>query len=442
MNSNYLLLSKENSQQGKRLRKRFKKHRVDKLFKYSNYNSNFDSESLNLLKEFLISVKRNQRSFNYKNPSYLGVVTDHNNIIIKDFLSVPQLPDSWDILFLQYSLNKIDYKTPNVVWKRVETDDSKHFLINPYSIDKILDVIKNSKDWSTFIKNIQTHKTFGIQNMFFSEPVTHSELRENDQDDVLDYTRIVNNFGLLKSRWTPQKLYTVYPAISLVCILTDIKSFLHTLYTFLSLDYPTDKLELVVVDDTDSEKRLKNHLPNDSRIRFLNIKPKESEDPKTKMENVNLQFSFGYKLNVALKYCKYDLVFHLFDTNVYFKQNFKNIVECYLLSGKECLSSVDCIVKDDSQTKYTISDLGNMLYTKHFWQSFNFNMTNSDYNLLAYNYTKFRKSLVGLVPSIVWSFNIRTKPTTTNGSIINGSDIETLLTQKDRESFVMSKDAK
>ena len=42
MNSNYLLLSKENSNQGKRLRKRLKKHHLEKLFKYSNYKGDYE----------------------------------------------------------------------------------------------------------------------------------------------------------------------------------------------------------------------------------------------------------------------------------------------------------------------------------------------------------------------------------------------------------------
>lgn len=441
MNSNYLLLSKENSNQGKRLRKRLKKHHLEKLFKYSNYKGDFELESLQLLKEFLISVKKSQRSFNYKNPTYLGVLTDDNDLLVKDFLSVPQLPESWDILFLQYSLNKVDYTTYNVVWKKVQIDDTRHFLINPYSIDKILDSINKSKNWSSFIKNIETHKTFGIQNMFFSEPVEHSIVNENKSEDVLDYNRVVNKFSILKSNWSPQKLYTVYPCISLVCVLTDVKSFIHTLYTFLSLDYPTDKIELVIIDDIDSEKRLKNHLPNDERIRFINIKPKESNDPKTKKEDQNLSFSLGYKLNIALKYCKYDLIYHLFDTNIYFKQNFKNIVECYLLSEKECLTSIDCIYNDinsKTQTVYNVSDLGNMIYTKNFWKSFNFTTSNSDYNQLVYNYIKFRKALVGFIPTLAWSFNIRNKIDNINSQNITNVNVETLLTEKDKESFSMS----
>ena len=67
--------------------------------------------------------------------------------------------------------------------------------------------------------------------MFFSEPVEHSIVNENKSEDVLDYNRVVNKFSILKSNWSPQKLYTVYPCISLVCVLTDVKSFIHTLYT-------------------------------------------------------------------------------------------------------------------------------------------------------------------------------------------------------------------
>jgi hypothetical protein len=470
MNSNYLLICKENSENSKRLRRRFRKQHVEKTIVTTTYKTDFNSNSLQLLKEFLLSVKRNQRSFGYRNPPYLGVLTDDNTLLVRDFFLVPQLPETWDIVFLQYKLKKIDYTTPNVVWKRVEIDDTRHFLINPYSMDKILNLVNKSKDWKAFIDSIDTLNTFGIQNMFFSEPVTDSNPVSNDITTILDYNKLVNNFSNLRSKWNSQKLYTVYPSISLVCCLTDVVHFLHTLYTFLSLDYPTDKLELVVVDDTDSEKLLKKHLPSDPRIRFLNIKPKE--------EGASQEFNLGYKLNVALKYCKYDVIFHLFDTNIYFKQNFKNIVECYILSDKEALVSVDTInnsnvkeqkitksdinqlqeqlvtksdinqlqeqlvtksdinqLQEQLVTKSDISDLGNMIYTKRFWASFNFNTANSDHCKLAYDYIKFRKELVGFIPAITWSFN--TRKDDFRGTIID-IDPVTLLTDKDRESYLMT----
>lgn len=458
MNSNYLLISREKSDNSKRLQKRFRKNNIRKLFEYNYYKSDFAIESLHLISKFLSDIKIKQRSFNYKNPNYLGVLTDDNVILIRDFLSIPEFPDKWDIVFLEYTLDKINYNSGNLAWKRVEVIDGRHFLINPYSLDTIQNIIKSSKNWNDFIKGINKLNVYGIQNMFFSEPLSRNikitdktqtvKLIQKDSEncEMLNYKELISKFDIIKQRYTPDKLYNMYPSISFICCITDTKLFLHTLYTFLSLDYPTDKIELVIVDDTDAEKRLKKHLPNDARLRFVNIKPKTPDVPqKSKVKDSNSDqytFSLGYKLNLAIKYCKYDLLCHLFDTNVYFKNNFKNIVECYILSNKSVLASIDShSYNPNSKNDFVkrIPDLGNMIYTKSFWSSFNFKdrIINNN-NLLAYEFTKFRKQLIGYIPGIEWSFNI-IKDDNINLHKLPFNLID-LLDEKDKSSFEMTFD--
>lgn len=458
MNSNYLLISREKSDNSKRLQKRFRKNNIRTLFEYNYYKSDFAIESLHLISKFLSDIKIKQRSFSYKNPNYLGVLTDDNVILIRDFLSIPEFPDKWDIVFLEYTLDKINYNSGNLAWKRVEVLDSRHFLINPYSLDTIQNIIKSSKNWNDFIKGINKLNVYGIQNMFFSEPLSRNikitdktqtvKLIQNDSTncEMLNYKELISKFDIIKKRYTSDKLYNMYPSISFICCITDTKLFLHTLYTFLSLDYPTDKIELVIVDDTDAEKRLKKHLPNDARLRFVNIKPKTPDVPqKSKVKDSNSDqytFSLGYKLNLAIKYCKYDLLCHLFDTNIYFKNNFKNIVECYILSNKSVLASIDShSYNPNSKNDFVkrIPDLGNMIYTKSFWSSFNFKdkIINNN-NLLAYEFTKFRKQLIGYIPGIEWSFNI-IKDDNINLHKLPFNLID-LLDEKDKSSFEMSFD--
>ena len=47
------------------------------------------------------------------------------------------------------------------------------------------------------------------------------------------------------------------PSISIICIISDIPKFIHLLHTFLKLDYPIDKLELIVIDHLNIEKKIK-----------------------------------------------------------------------------------------------------------------------------------------------------------------------------------------
>ena len=443
MNSHYLLIHKSGSVNSKRLQKRFRKQRLNKAFIYSEYKTDFQKQSLHLLREFLISIKQKQRLFGYKNPQYLGVLTDDNVLLMRDFFQIPKLPDTWDIVFLEYTLTHIDEKSNNVVWKRVKLSDSRHLLINPYSIDKILDCIKNSESWDIFIQKINEMKSFGITNQFYSEPIcknvdTNQECIYNSTVDQLDYKALTNTFSKYRERVTASHLYNIYPNISFVCCFTNERNFLHTLYTFLSLDYPTDKIELVVVDDTDSERSLKKFLPEDSRLRFINIKPKSEENklPSKVVNSEHYQFPIGYKLNVALKY---DTIFHLFDTNVYIKQNIKNLVECYLLSKADCLVSCDSGIYDpktNSSDRVNISDLGNMIYSKRFWTNFNFTNVNN-FDTVAYNFMKFRQSCIRYIPFLYWSYNFRTHKHSQEYVKTLNFNLPILLNDRDKESADM-----
>ena len=79
-----------------------------------------------------------------------------------------------------------------------------------------------------------------------------------------------------------------------------------------------------------------------------------------------------------------------------------------------------------------------MIYTKQFWSSFNFKDKITDQHLLAYEFTKFRKQLIGYIPGIEWSFNI------VKNDYVNLNklpfDLIDLLDEKDKSSFKMSFD--
>lgn len=404
---NYLIIHSNNS---KSLRRRIKKQNVSHLCKWSKYkNGEFETESVKLLGDFLNSVKQQQRLFSYKNPPWLGVLTD-DNVLLENITSLPALPDcNWDILFLEYKLDEINYNYYNTFWTKIKTNNSRHFVINPYSIDKILNILKTNKSWSKCIEEFCKLNTFGILQNFCSQQRTKAidTITKYDTNDtqilknISSYISMSKNSSLFDSL-SPDKRYSLYPNISFICYLTDYKLFLHTLYTFLSIDYPTDKIELVIVDDTDSETSLKNQLPNDSRIRFINIRPKDNSTTPTTPTTIPI----GYKLNLAVQYCKYDLIFHLFDTNVYFKQHIKRLIECYLLSGKDMLLSSDmCISDDDKFYRIKFPDLGNMIYSRNYWKSFNFKQNENDRDTLTYLFTSFRKSINYYIPFIHWSYN-------------------------------------
>ena len=167
----------------------------------------------------------------------------------------------------------------------------------------------------------------------------------------------------------------------------------------MKIDYPRDKLQLLVVDDQDADKRLKGILPNDSRIKILNITQKDKEQ-------VLKTFPTGYKLNIANKYASHDLIFHFFDTNVYAVDNFKSLIKGYIVSKKYALTSVDTGFLNEKSLVAKIPDLANLLYHKQFWKACSFDEKEDDSIVLMKKFFAGRYACFGFVPFIQCSFKM------------------------------------
>ena len=126
---------------------------------------------------------------------------------------------------------------------------------------------------------------------------------------------------------------------------------------------------------------------------------------------------------------------------MYFKQNFKSLVECYILSKQDCLVSIDKITRmnETSATSFReyVPDLANMIYTKRFANSFPFVSGETDHDVAIHNFIKFRSDTVGYLPSIVWSYKTTDKmPKTEFKRTVLNFDLQSLLYPRDKQSLL------
>jgi hypothetical protein len=158
-------------------------------------------------------------------------------------------------------------------------------------------------------------------------------------------------------------------------------------------------LEFLIIDDNDYEKRIKKILPDDGRIKIINLTKKNKDD--------NMEIPLGNKLNMGIKYAKHDIICHFFDTNIYFPETFMNLVKCYIISNKDMIVSGDMgIYEKNTGMSFTVKkpDLGNMMYTKNFWKACTFIDIENNKDVLFYNFTFFRKSCILYIPFLHFSF--------------------------------------
>jgi hypothetical protein len=74
---NYLFLSKNKSENGKKIKKRLKKKKLLQIFTCLSYDTTFENDSIQYLRQYLIDIKRS------KSKSHTGFLTD-DNILIQD----------------------------------------------------------------------------------------------------------------------------------------------------------------------------------------------------------------------------------------------------------------------------------------------------------------------------------------------------------------------
>ena len=152
-----------------------------------------DSKLLDTLSKALSSVKKH-RANEY------GIIFD-TNIIVHDITYVPVFPDKYDILCLESELDsykKSDDKS--LYWIPTNILSSGNFIINGSSIDKVLEIIKSSKDITEFYKNLNKLDIYTVTQIHFSEREKHyihdplvinKTLRYQEQ---LDFSSSVKSF--------------------------------------------------------------------------------------------------------------------------------------------------------------------------------------------------------------------------------------------------------
>lgn len=425
--NDYIYINGENKENAKKTRRKLKKTNVKiEATTIKNYSDNLTTTIYDYIR-LKLKYKRNNETINY-----IGMITD-NNVILHNITRLPPPPKTWDILCCEadVSLHRYTSETNNVYWCNVDINDSRHMIFNLNS-KVVLDILKKKSKWVDFIKEINTNcKVFAITQHQMSErlekhivslpmkfkdsTVKAEKIQEYNNKCRLELLNLQKDFTTL----SPTKInelvteyndktadlsyhdsYHLLPSISIICIPTTSDLFFHSLHAFLNLDYPSDKLQFIIIDTRDLERKIKQYLPDDIRIKLINISQKTEN-------NEYSDIPIGYKLNVGCKYAEHQLIFNMFDTNSYIISNFKNLVKTFVMSGnKDVLISSDTAYNVDNKSYIeNVPCIKNMLYTKKFWEVVVFEEMWEDEYTILYNFFKNKSLVVSTLPFIYFSFD-------------------------------------
>ena len=163
------------------------------------------------------------------------------------------------------------------------------------------------------------------------------------------------------------------PYVSIVTPTYNRSEFWDLMYSnFKRTDYPKDRLEWIIVDDSPMKTRLKPFLVDDPRIKYYYIKTKK-------------RLSIGKKRNLCAQYASYKYIVHMDDDDYYESYSVLSRVKSLIFQNKRCigstelvcydlLNSVECYAYDESIEggPGTMSE-ASMAYTKDFWEEGKFN---------------------------------------------------------------------
>ena len=272
------------------------------------------------------------------------------------------LPDDWEMLYLGGDIadvyeDKTNKKFLEKEWIKMKCYSTHCYIIGKQSYDIILEKLNNHLDNNfkpiDVIYKDEIHsrqKSYILKTQPAHQLDTYSDIEQKYIKYLFktpEYFVAINKLKLNQEENGDLSLYIKknyddedLPHISIVTPTKNRKKIFElAIHNFQSFDYPRDKLEWVIVDDSDNGDNLVDILPKDSRIRYIKI-------------NISKQIGIGTKRNLCIKYAKYDYIMQMDDDDYYYPTAIRSMAEVLLDNPQYdvvCCSTIYCYnVKSDN----------------------------------------------------------------------------------------------
>ena len=357
-----------------------------------------------------------------KKEQHILIISDNSKFLVHPF-SIPDPPKDYGVCYLIGDTLKQEKFTKETkkdkYWNIGEFTGTEAYIVSNKIFDKLIEEAKKSmKDtilWSNWLTEfcreneiktyLQKEYIITTNNIEKTPHKLHqiNMIKEEGEDDTVEYSLELDKM----------ESYDDLPKISLITPIQNPKFFFMLLMNFYKLDYPKDKLEWVIVDDTPEHfdaSQGGNTItslipPEEERIKYLRCNVKDKQ-----------RISLGKKLNLAINYASNDYFIHFFEKNYYPYESIMvrtRALMSYEKKGVHCIGSTDIGVynyKDNvsfiNETKdihdhKTILYEPSMAYTRSFWEFMPFNeflLNDNHRNIVSIPFTTGRYNLLLDIP--------------------------------------------
>ena len=312
------------------------------------------------------------------------IMEDDVQFLKKMDKKLPIPPSNWDMLYLGGTVHRIIEKSPP--WTRMTCWTTHAYIVNLENSALVGELFK-AYDYDQEIDRYYLEKIHPQFNCYMIDPmiaiqkpgfstIENREVNYDFMKKTLDglkkpnYTIENDNYVLKLDPISAENL----PKVSIITpTYNRTKLFPLAINNFNNFDYPRNKLEWIIIDDSTDEETIENILPVDKRIRYLRIAD----------ENIKRPLTIAHKRNIGVQKSTGTIIIHMDDDDYYpphsvisrvkvLKQYEKqgiHCVGCSLIGNYNIMndtSSISC----DSPISLSEASMG---YTRHFWNHRPFN---------------------------------------------------------------------
>jgi GR25 family glycosyltransferase involved in LPS biosynthesis len=368
------------------------KSRIDKRKKMEEQAKKYDLDII-----FFDAISKPENPIRGCLESHLEIIKlakqeNLNNVLILEddcvFLKggkLNDIPNNWDMLYLGGNLDIILNST-NKFWIKGCIWTTHSYAITKNLYNKVITELENySQEIDRYYKEQihQYNNCYLIKDFLTTQDIGYSDIEKKKVDYAIDKIydkekikfpehQIIDSVVEYENNVEKNSSYRLklfypekdLPKISIVTPTRNRKNlFKIWLDNYHRIDYPSNKMEFVIVDD--GIENLRDILPIDDRIKYIRISTKN-----------NIALPMGMKRNLCVKYSSYNIIVHMDDDDYYPSFSIKTRVKilmqnqdiecvgCTLIGCYNILTNKNFIVGHEGLT--TLAE-ATMAYTREFY---------------------------------------------------------------------------
>jgi glycosyltransferase involved in cell wall biosynthesis len=311
------------------------------------------------------------------------IVEDDVKFITRPNIDISALPSNWDMCYLGGTVYRVlDKNNPN--WYRVQCWTTHAYIINLEN-KKLIDEINKSVDTEDEIDKFYLLKIHPYFNCYMMNPMC--AIQRDGESDIegryVNYdfmTKTLDGLQLPEYEVDNDQNYILkLPDIPVddlpkVSIITPTynrrKMFNMAIRNFENFDYPRNKMEWIIVDDTpDNLDTIEDILPREysKQIKYIKLESK-----------LKSKLTVAHKRNIGVSNSSHDYIIHMDDDDYYPPESIIcriKLLMKYKSQNIECLGStligtydiINNISSMSSDSPISLSE-ASMAYTKKFWE--------------------------------------------------------------------------